>query len=283
LPRGCLGTAIGLANACALSLLLWTPNLVSHWHSNQWQSGLYHAGFISLSLTLIGFLLLRNQPHPHSIAWSMRTLKSSCQQAFSSPTLWLCGFVTGSLLLSFTIIGMAWGSPYLQITYHLNQYHAILMTQLLLAGGIIGSILLGMISDWLQQRPAVMVIAICLALLITLSISLLPSTHTIILAWLWLLLGICIASGSLGFVLAKEMVPLRISTTTLALMNCCVLALHNISQWGTRYWLNQRSTAYLSDHFHQAFWLLPALLCLALMACYRLQEQPHLTLETTHN
>src|SRR4029077_4746030 len=83
------------------------------------------------------------------------TLLRSLGKVFRNPQSILCGFISGLLFIPTTILGMTWGVRFLQEARGREYDAAVTLAAAVPLGWIIGSPLLGFISDRIGRRKPV--------------------------------------------------------------------------------------------------------------------------------
>ncbi len=125
------------------------------------------------------------------------------------PVNWIGGLFASLMNLPVTLIGALWGQPYLQTVDHLSAATASCIVSLLFIGVIIGSPVLGFLSDKFQSRKLFMILGAIISLILSLSIVYITIKSITILAILFLLLGLSSSVQSLGYTVVSENNPLH--------------------------------------------------------------------------
>lgn len=175
-----------------------------------------------LVLTII-FLILPNDGLKPSIPlqknFILRNLKQSCLNTQN----WLCGFYTGLMGIPIMLFGAVWGTSYLMSTRHLSSTEASVASAGIFIGTIVGSPLIGLISDKLRNRKYLMLLGAVLttSLLILLFGSTQLSFLSIILIFFFL--GLFASSQILGYPVVAESNKGN-NSTAMGFMNVLVMA-----------------------------------------------------------
>ncbi|HXJ95770.1 MAG TPA: MFS transporter [Terriglobia bacterium] len=135
-----------------------------------------------------------------------------------NPQSILCGLIAGLLFIPTTIFGMIWGVRYLQEAHSLDYASAVMRSAAVPIGWIIGSPLLGFISDRLGRRKPVIVggavvLLACLAWILFGPAGVLPR-YT-----LGLIAGAASGAAMLPYTVIKEANPPQFGGTATGVIN----------------------------------------------------------------
>ncbi len=165
------------------------------------------------------------------ILWQVRDFPPGTQQQSSEKALhdigfwpgvfaawknaqnWLAGLYTSLLNLPIMIIGALWGSEFLQQVHHFSQDRAGVIDMMLFLGTIIGSPIIGLISDSMGRRKLPMVISAIISLFLVLVIMYSPHASFFSLVALYLLLGFFTSGQILSYPLIAESNPNALAGT----------------------------------------------------------------------
>ena len=118
---------------------------------------------------------------------------------------WLAGLFIGLLNLSVLLLGAVWGTTYLKfVNPEFSEATFTRIIGMIFIGTMIGSPLVGWISDRLQSRKKAMIGGGILSLAVMLLIMFPPGTSSGMFYALFLLLGILTASQSIGYPVIAE-------------------------------------------------------------------------------
>ncbi|PIQ43969.1 MAG: MFS transporter [Gammaproteobacteria bacterium CG11_big_fil_rev_8_21_14_0_20_46_22] len=286
-PPNKIALVIGLVVTMAMAggMLAQTP-LALMVHAVGWR----HAVTINATLGVffIVIIALCVRDYPSSIREAQieerQQLKAlgfwtSFAMALKNPQNWLAGLFTNFLSFPVIILGAAWGSLYLMHVHGLSHIQTTNITQMIFLGMIVGSPLMGFISDKLARRKLPMILGAILTLLIMLWIIL--DTHLSIpgLMVLFFLLGLLSGVQVITYPLIVESNPRKITTTAEGLTCMLVMSaglfqpvfgwLIDLTWDGAR---NHGVPVYTAHNFQVAIWLLPAVFLVALCLAFFLKE-----------
>lgn len=134
-----------------------------------WRDGLLGVGLAGFALTLAVFLLVRDSPSdaglsavegtPESAEQTISQVIDGVKAVFARRDTWIMGwmlfFATG---MNFTVMGL-WGVPYVVQAYDVSVQTASLYTLVGNAGLVFGSPILGWLSDRLENRTGIILVA----------------------------------------------------------------------------------------------------------------------------
>ncbi len=121
---------------------------------NHFWTGMGLAG-IAIAVVLF-FLLPKPEPSKRRDDWFRDSVKA-LGAVFKNPQSILCGLLAGLLFIPTTIFDMIWGVRFLQEAHGLDYSSAVMRSAAVPLGWIIGSPLMGFISDRLGRRKPVIV------------------------------------------------------------------------------------------------------------------------------
>lgn len=204
-----------------------------------WRKTFLIFGGISLVLALLIYLIVRDSPAQIKFKRS-RDLRDQIspstssherqnfpllqgikmvvsEKKFWSLAIWF--FCTGAILFGF---GGLWAGPYLMQVYNLTKAGAGNILMMIAVGMIVGSPLLGFLSEKIfQARKPVLLISSCILVGVWITFILFTDELNVPLLYLlFFLIGI-FASGivAIGFTSAKELFPTQIAGTSTGMVN----------------------------------------------------------------
>lgn len=192
-----------------------------------WRHIFFALGTISIILSLLTFLFVRNHPYnfqnknplhsPESLQtyWLINLLKV-CR----NPHVWI-GFIliTGSGGGYLAFAGL-WGVPFLTDHFGFSYSTAVNHTTLMLLGTALGALVIGIVSDRTRKRrvPAMITQAIYSVFWIVMFLDTAPPA--VISYPLFFVAGFCCAGFTLSWTTARDNAPHHLSGTAMSLVNC---------------------------------------------------------------
>ena len=175
-------------------------------------------GVTGAAIAVVLFLLLPEQPGGTPGGNWRRAAPDSLRAVFRNPQSILCGLIAGLLMMPTSIFDMIWGVRFLQDTAGHEYGEAVMRSATVPLGWIIGSPLLGWLSDRLGRRKPVLVGAaavlfVCLAWILFGSAELLPPYL------LGTVTGVASGSVMLLYTVIKEANPPELNGTATGVVN----------------------------------------------------------------
>ncbi len=246
-----------------------------------WQKTIEICAYIGFAITVIFFVFVKNKPKKSFIQNNTYKSQSESKSNIISlkdiwailkmPQNWLLTFYSGLAFSPVAVFGGLWGNPFLQASYNLSKTTTATLVSMCFVGLAVGGPVLGWISDKLEARKKVMLFSNLLSLF-CLTIVLYDNTLSpITIGLLLFLFGFGIGAFMLGFVVAKEINPIVMAATVIALVNTGDAIFEMFTEPMIGYFLDltHRSESLIKTHqfsvsgFHYAFAILPVYLVLS--------------------
>lgn len=231
LPKKYFATATGVATGSGMLAGVFTYNYlprIIQYHG--YKTALYLCFIIGLVLTFLIISFVRDKKESHQQSKSdsdtqisLRKLGAYLILLAKNPQMWLIGLIGAFMYLPASVFLDAFGMPYLKDVYHLTAKQAGIGVSMTLAGWIIASPVIGVLSDLFRTRKIPILISTFLAAIIISIIFYLPGISGIILYFLLFIFGMSCAAHPLCFTLSKENNPIKISATSIAFANCLIM------------------------------------------------------------
>lgn len=190
--------------------------LVSH---EGWRTSLIYCALFGLIFAIIFFLVVKDKKSSTQINQASSFKFTDIKALFKDKKNWLLTLYSGLAFTPIAVLGGLWGNPFFEVAHHLTSTQAAYFTSLIFIGLAIGGPLFGYFAGRLGDSVRVMMIGTTLALL-----SLVVAIYfTFIPLWLFgaLLLTFGLGTGvfMLSFPLGKQMNPMGLAATVVALIN----------------------------------------------------------------
>jgi MFS family permease len=248
-----------------------------------WQSTLFECGVLGLVLSVLYYLCVRDK-HPDSVSGASATV-------YVAPKLkdflfllkqkhnWVLMMYSGLAFSPLAVFGGLWGNPFLQEAYHASKTEAGTLVSCAFIGLAVGGPLLGLLSDRLNKRFAVMMLGLWLSFICLALAVYLPGMSMVLEGTLLFLFGFGTGAFMLGFALGKALNAVALAASVIALINTGDAILGAVSEplAGTVLevvWEGKQvhGVHYFSVHdYHLALLMLPAYLLVAVgfLGCLR--------------
>lgn len=246
-----------------------------------WQETIEVCAYIGFAITILFFIFVKNKPkksfseksdksHDTNLEKNNVSLKN-IWAILKMPQNWLLTFYSGLAFSPVAVFGGLWGNPFLQASYDLPKTTTATLVSMCFVGLAVGGPVLGWFSDLIKARKKVMFFSNILSLtcltLVLYNHNLSPITIGILLFFF----GFGIGAFMLGFVVAKEINPIAMAATVIALVNTGDAIFEMFTEPMIGYFLDltHRSESLIKAHkfsveaFHYAFAVLPVYLILS--------------------
>lgn len=208
------------------------------------------------------------------------------KQVLSNMQNWLGGLYVSLVNLPLMLLGSTWGGWYLTQTHHLSTIDASYVTSILFVGMIVGSPIVGWISDKLEQRKMPMIIGAIASLAAILAIMYSPHLSFEDLMILFFALGFVVSSQIIGYPLVAESNPAMLTGAAEGVASVLIMSggflipvfpmLLNL-HWN--HLMKNGIPQYATQNYHLAFLIMPVAFLLALIAAFVVRETKCLSFE----
>lgn len=203
---------------------------------------------------------------------------------------WLGGLYVSLVNLPIFLLGSTWGSWYLVEAQHLSRLDASFVTSMIFIGMVIGSPVVGWISDTIGKRKMPMIVGAIASLAVILAIMYLQNLSFQNLLILFFALGFVVSFQILGYPLIAESNPSILTGAAEGLASTLIMAggfmIPVFPMLLDLHWNHQMKNGiplYSLQDFHLAFLIMPIAFALSLFIalivrethCEAFEEQPH--------
>ncbi len=248
-----------------------------------WRHAVMVNAFLGVMIfALIWYAVQDFPPHMQKTALKKahhETSQSSFIAAIRNPQNWLAGLYTCLLNLPVFLLGQLWGNMYLTQVHHLSHTQAASVAMMIFFGTMLGSPLVGWLSDTLRSRRLPMLICGVLSLALVLLIMYMPLSFSA-LFFLFLLLGMLTSAQIISYPLIAESNPSHMTGTATGLASVLIMGGGAVFQpffgWlMDLHWdhtLVQGAPIYSASNYLLAMSILPAAFFAGLIAAFFLRE-----------
>lgn len=145
-------------------------------------------------------------------------------QSLKNTQNWFGGIYTSLMNLPIFLLGAMWGGLYLVQAHHLTRAQSSYVTSMIFFGTIIGSPILGWLSDRIARRRMPMIICAIISLINILIIIYLPNLSLLNLMILFLTLGFFTSAQIISYPLIAESNSLELTGTAEGLAATLIIA-----------------------------------------------------------
>lgn len=230
MPKEYLGLSLGFTVTIGQSGGLLQQPLALAINAFGWRMTLVLLSGVSFLLTGLMYLTTRKLPAitnlylPAQQLFQQKNYGIVAQQIMQKPANWILAIYGGLMFVPTGILGTVWGISFLQVYYPHNSKPTLAgINSLIFLGWIIGSPLLGLLSDQLKQRRLVVKLSSIILCLVLLMMTYLPHLSLTIMGLLMLLIGICSAGGAMFFTMTIESNHVTLVATALGFINALAL------------------------------------------------------------
>jgi len=251
-----------------------------------WRHTILFDGLLGIVFIAIILWQVRDfPPGSHELEHSEKVLHKmgfwhSVFSAWQNPQNWLAGLYTSFLNLPILVIGALWGAQFLKQVHHLNAEQAGTISMMLFLGTIIGSPVLGWISDAMKKRKRPMIICAILSIIVVLAIMYLPGLNFWMLLILFLLLGFITSVQIISYPLIAESNPNALTGTAVGWAAVLIMGGGAFGQplfgWLLdKHWSGSKIHGipfYSAADYHFAWMLFPIMFAIALFITFFIRE-----------
>lgn len=224
LVTGVMVTIMMLGGVCGQTPMTFLVELMG-WRNALRIDALLGVVFIGLMYTVIqdfpphGVLVQDGKKAVSSWADVSKTIISVLK---NRPT-WLFGIYTCLLNLPIMLLGAVWGSLFLTQTHHFTALQSSYVTSMIFFGTIVGSPIVGFVSDALKKRKLPMIVFGVLSLGVVLTIMYLPHASLTEMIILFFLLGLMTSAQVITYPAIAESNPSQQAGAALGLASVLIV------------------------------------------------------------
>lgn len=223
--------------------------------------------------TVLALLLPQPKLENHC-KFSLGLILTHVWQSVKQIQNWLAGGYVIFLSAPMMVLGAVWGITYLEKIYGFSPTQASLSTTLIFIGMLIGSPIMGFLSDFLSRRRAILLIS-ALVGLGAYSLFLTTGRSPLIIYMLFFTMGLFSSSQSLCYLLIMENNPRYLTSTAMSISNVIIMAgIATIQLIFSRAFsfLGEQGTTISLVHIQHGLNILPFVFILALIATFFMKE-----------
>ena len=187
-----------------------------------WRQATLILSIMGLVLSLLFYGVVRNKNPAFKIGTTLNEAPITLKDLISVLKCrenWCLMFYNGLVFSPIVILGGLWGNPFLQEAHHYSRTTAAGLNSMMFLGVALGAPLLGILSDRIQKRFAIMSISLVIELLSLTLFIYLPYDSPLLLGGLLFVFGFSAGAFMLCFSIAKDLNSIALAGTAIALIN----------------------------------------------------------------
>ncbi len=188
-----------------------------------WQSTMNLLGIIGVVISFLMYLVIGRTPVPLLYEPSSN-IYAGLIQLLKSPQAWLISLYSMLMYAPITIMGSAWGIPFVKSAYPLDEKISASIISAMFFGAALGSPFFSMLSEKMERRNVPMLIGAVLSLAFYLIILYCPDLPTTLLCILFFAAGFSYTAKCLSFASICEIMPQSNSAVSVGFINTIVMA-----------------------------------------------------------
>jgi sugar phosphate permease len=188
-----------------------------------WQTAIIALGFIGIAISLILFMAVGRQGEPHTYE-PADDLLEGMRKVIRHPQAWLIATYGMLMYAPVTIMGTAWGVPFVKSVYGIPETIAATLTTALFIGAAVGSPVFALYSDRIQKRLPPMMVGVALSLFVNGIVIFIPNISLWTMYGLFFAIGFCYTAKSLSFTSICEIMPPSCSGVAVGFLNTITMA-----------------------------------------------------------
>lgn len=241
-----------------------------------WRHALLLDGVLGILIFIFMFFIISDSPEHKIIQPHQRTQKKilpHIMAAISKKQNWLSATYSSCLNLPIFILGALWGDSYLQHVHGLGSNVAASICGMLFFGSIIGSPVIGALSDLIGQRKLPMIIGAILSSAAVILLIQVSGQHIILLGLAFFFLGFISSTQVLSYSLVNESNSGEVTGTAVSLISMMILAGGATFQPYFGHLMDTMKNHHTQLYAYQhAIWLLPVMMGIGLLCSIFLKE-----------
>jgi len=155
---------------------------------------------------------------------SLQSFWQTLRRSLLSAQNWLAGIYTCLLNAPIFLLGAIWGTAYLTQVHNLPREQAAWINSMLFLGTIVGSPIVGWLSDRIRQRRLPMIAGAIVSLAVSLVLLYTPILTPTDLLILFFILGFTTSTQVLSYPIVAEQNPKALTATSVSVISFCCVA-----------------------------------------------------------
>ncbi|MDR3144387.1 MAG: MFS transporter [Puniceicoccales bacterium] len=180
---------------------------------------------------------------------------------------WLIGIVASCLYMPVVAFGDLWGVQYAQISLGITKTHAAKVVSMLYIGWLVGSPLIGLLSDVLKRKKSLLFLGCFFSMILFLVILLCPIKSTFTIGTLLFAAGVCSCPEVICFVASLDVNMSNAKGSAIAVVNMIVMLVGGAFQFIVGWLLDRGEAAHgiAAESFRNALMTMPLLMLIGMI------------------
>jgi MFS family permease len=245
-----------------------------------WRSSMNVLAVVALALAILLFFLVPKRSGEQKQHGPQPGIMQGLRAVTVNPQTWICSVIGFGMASSMLALGGLWGVPWLNSIHGYSKTEAAGITSMIFVGWAIFSPLFGWLSDRIGRRNIIQKTGAVIVLIALSALIYATPKNTGLLMLLMFIIGAGGSSMTVCFGSVRELNDINYSSTSLGLMNMCIVGSGAVMQpligwlldlgWGGQ--LLDGARIYSADGYTWAFVSLLATNLAALVAGFFLRE-----------
>ncbi len=188
-----------------------------------WRGTMYLLAIVAVVLAVLVFTLVPQRSREQKQAGVNSSIFKGLKDVTTNYQTWVCAVIGFGMAASMLGFGGLWGVPWLSSVKGYSTVEAAGITSMIFVGWAVFSPLVGWASDRMQRRNLILQIGSVIALLSIITVTHFTPDSTAMLMLMIFLTGAGGSSMTICFGSVKELNSLNYSSTSLGLMNMCIV------------------------------------------------------------
>jgi len=194
-----------------------------------WKQTCYLAAIVGVLLTFIIYSIVRDEnprlpPAKHlSDLHNVVLIWSEIKKILFNPQIWINGVIGCLLYLSLSAFAELWAIPYLEQASNFKSDDAAAASSMVFLGWAIGGPIMGWFSDFIRQRRLLLTMGSVVSAVLIAVVLYAPNVSARMVMAILFVCGLFSSSQILVFSVSREISPVTLSGTALALTNMMVM------------------------------------------------------------
>ena len=248
-----------------------------------WRSATYYSGIIGVVLTILFFLILKNEPDDHVNTHSQSNdhtpdILSTLKIVTTNKVNWYIGFAAFGSWTAVAIFAESWGVPFLNILQGQTDDASASQLMWVWIAMAIASPLAGWFSDYVKERVRPTMFLLAMGLVASIVLIVFQPHNTYLVSFLLFLIGASSAAQPITFGLINDLNSKETMATAIALNNmvlvCSTGALTPISGYILEYYSSSASSLPTTIAPYQAaFMIVPVSIAVCMIVFYTMVKE----------